>query len=90
MYTARSFPSGEVVTAFAVATVFARIFPRLRILFYLVAAMTGVARVVAGGHYISDVVAGAMIGVLVARYSSSLVESFFERRRNAPLGPNQR
>jgi len=58
------FPSGEAATAFALACVAARLWPRGKSCFYAAAAFVAVARLVNGAHYPSDVVAGGVLGVL--------------------------
>ena len=61
-----SFPSGHATSVFAVATVFATFYPRLAWLLYPPAAVIAIGRVYLERHYVSDIVAGAMIGVVVA------------------------
>ncbi len=61
-----SFPSGEATTAFAAAWVLTRLLPRGRPIFYAAAVLAAIARLANGAHYLSDVVAGALVGVLVA------------------------
>lgn len=59
------FPSGHAAVSFAVATALAPWLPRRwRVVPYLVAAGTGVARIVHGAHLPLDVVGGAALGVL--------------------------
>ncbi len=59
-----SFPSGHASASFAVATVLTRHFPRLGWVSYLVAALIACSRVWRGSHFPTDVVAGAIVGVL--------------------------
>jgi membrane-associated phospholipid phosphatase len=59
-------PSSHVLVAFAGAVVLARLFPRAWPLWYLLAAGCAATRVLALGHFLSDVVAAAMLGWLVA------------------------
>jgi membrane-associated phospholipid phosphatase len=59
-----SFPSGHAALAFATATVMGRLLPRWRPAFFFVAALVGVERVAENAHYVSDVIAGAGLGVL--------------------------
>src|SRR5262249_24743258 len=58
-----SFPSGHTVTAFAVALALAWFAPRLRWPLFALAALIGVSRIGVGAHYLSDVLAGAALGL---------------------------
>lgn len=62
-----SLPSGEATTAFALACVLTRLFPRWRAVFLVFAVLAASSRLVNGAHYLSDVGAGAMLGVLVVK-----------------------
>lgn len=57
-----SFPSGHSATAFSVAVTLSLLFPRFRILFLSAAAVVAASRVVLVQHYISDIVAGSILG----------------------------
>ncbi len=57
-----SFPSGHTMNAFAVGTVLALSFPPAAPLVVFLAASIGASRVALGLHYVSDVVAGALLG----------------------------
>jgi membrane-associated phospholipid phosphatase len=59
-----SFPSGHAALAFATATCLAAALPRWAPAFFLVACAVGAERVLENAHYLSDVVAGAGVGVL--------------------------
>ncbi len=63
-----SFPSGHSATSFAVAAVLAARWPRAAWAFYLGAALVASGRVVGGSHYPSDVVGGAVLGLLVGLF----------------------
>lgn len=69
-----AFPSGEAATAFALAGVVARLFPRWRSAAWAVAVVVAAARLVNGAHYISDVAGGALLGALVAQSLFSYLE----------------
>jgi len=60
-----SFPSGHATTAMAVACALALLFPRLRVLWYAIAAGVAASRVIIGEHYPGDVLAGAWFGVVI-------------------------
>jgi undecaprenyl-diphosphatase len=61
-----SFPSGHATSVFAVAAVLGAFYPRLRWPLYAVAGAIALGRVYLSRHYLSDIVAGALIGLLVA------------------------
>jgi membrane-associated phospholipid phosphatase len=58
-----SFPSGHTVTAFAMASAIAFLSPRVGYPLFMVAILVGISRVAIGSHYLSDVLAGAALGV---------------------------
>jgi membrane-associated phospholipid phosphatase len=64
LYETTSFPSGHTVTAFALATAVSFLYPRLRVPAFFIAAAIGLSRVVLTAHYLSDVIAGAVVGVI--------------------------
>jgi undecaprenyl-diphosphatase len=61
-----SFPSGHAARAFLIAVVAAALAPLwLIILLWIWAPLVSLARVAMGVHYLSDVIAGAVLGVIV-------------------------
>ncbi len=78
------FPSGEAATALAAAAVLSRLYPRWRFPFYAAGTIGGVARLVNGAHYISDVAAGGLFGALLAGW---LIRRLLRGRAAAPLQP---
>ena len=59
-----SFPSGHTATAFATATCLAALLPAWSAPIFAVALMVAAERVLENAHYLSDVIAGAGVGVL--------------------------
>ena len=62
----QSFPSGHTLSGFASATALSAFYPPAAPVFYAVAAATGINRVVKHQHFLSDVVAGAVLGHVLA------------------------
>jgi undecaprenyl-diphosphatase len=61
-----SFPSGHTITAFAVAVSLSRFYPDLAIGLLFCALSVAASRILLGMHFLSDVLAGAAIGTLLA------------------------
>lgn len=59
-----SFPSGHTTASFALAVSLSFYFPSLAVLFIGTASLVGISRVYLGVHYPSDVIIGALIGIL--------------------------
>jgi undecaprenyl-diphosphatase len=57
-----SFPSGHTMTAFSIALVVSYFYPGLEGGLYFLAISIGVSRVILGMHFLSDVLAGALLG----------------------------
>ncbi len=62
-----SFPSGHSTAAFCLAYVFAQYFPRYAIVFYLFPLAVGFERVVHGSHFPSDILGGAILGLIIGK-----------------------
>jgi undecaprenyl-diphosphatase len=58
-----SFPSGHTATTFALALVVAWHFPVWSVPLFLLAAVIGYSRIYVGVHFLSDVIAAAVIGL---------------------------
>lgn len=63
-YEATSFPSGHATTIWAFCLTMTVLFPRYRLIWYVLAILVSISRVVVGAHYLSDVLAGACVAVL--------------------------
>jgi undecaprenyl-diphosphatase len=82
--TTSSFPSGHTSSSFACALVLSRLAPRLTVPLFSLAALIGLSRIYVGVHYPLDVVAGAVLGVLVA---TALLRLLGALRRSPPATP---
>jgi undecaprenyl-diphosphatase len=65
-YAYASFPSGHATTAFAAALLLALWYPRAAGVFVGLAGLVALSRVMLGSHFPSDVLAGALLGSVVA------------------------
>jgi len=65
-YEFNSFPSGHATTVFAIAVTCSIFWPKYRILFFIFATIVALSRLVLNAHYLSDVLAGAYIGIATA------------------------
>jgi undecaprenyl-diphosphatase len=84
-----SFPSSHAMNNFAVATYFVTIFNTRRSvrLLFLTASIIGISRLYLGLHYPSDVIGGALIGMLLG-FILAVISEFIEerlRRRGQPV-----
>ncbi len=57
-----AWPSSHTMVAFAAATALARLFPRAKWVWYVLAAGCGATRMLSHAHYFSDVTLGALFG----------------------------
>lgn len=73
-----SFPSGHAARAFLIAVIGTALGPAwLGILLWIWAPLVALARVAMGVHYLSDVVAGALFGIVVALIGLQVYEPLF-------------
>ena len=61
-----SFPSGHTITAFSVAVSLSLFYPTLAVGLLFCAISVAASRIITGMHFLSDVLAGAAIGSLLA------------------------
>jgi undecaprenyl-diphosphatase len=60
-----SFPSGHSITSFAVALSIGMFYPDLQAVLLVVAFLIASSRIILGMHFLSDVLAGSTIGILL-------------------------
>lgn len=80
MPASRSFPSGHTAAAVAFATGAGQILPLASVPLHALSALVGYSRVHTGVHYPGDVLAGAVLGAIVADVTVGVLE----RRWPAP------
>ena len=75
-----SFPSGHAARAFLVAVVATVLAPTwLAIVLWIWAPLVAIARVAMGVHYVSDIIAGAIFGIVIALIGLQIYEPILLR-----------
>ncbi|MBI1807537.1 MAG: phosphatase PAP2 family protein [Ignavibacteria bacterium] len=74
-----SFPSSHAVNNFAFAAFFSSYYRNWAWLFYLYAVLMGLSRMVVGVHYPSDVLGGALIGIMCSMTLTTVWELLAQR-----------
>jgi undecaprenyl-diphosphatase len=73
-----SFPSGHAARAFLIAVLATGLGPLwLAIMLWIWAPLVSLARVAMGVHYVSDILAGAVLGIVVALFGLQVYEPLF-------------
>ena len=68
-----SFPSGHTMTAFAVTTPLMSYYPDLSLGLLFCAVSVAISRIVMGMHFLSDVVAGGLLGAFLGYLSMAVI-----------------
>jgi undecaprenyl-diphosphatase len=71
-----SFPSGHSITAFAVALSIGLFYPELLAYLLTVAALIAASRIILGMHFLSDVLAGSVIGIVLGAAGHHIFAAF--------------
>src|SRR5258705_288616 len=71
-----SFPSGHTMTAFSIALVVSYFYPALEGTLFFVAFSIAVSRIVLGMHFLSDVLAGIVLGIALGCAAITALASF--------------
>lgn len=72
----QSFPSGHAIFFFALAMAIYRYDKRWGYVFFAGALLMGIARIIGGIHWPSDILGGALIGILVGWLTVQLIPPF--------------
>jgi undecaprenyl-diphosphatase len=80
--TGYSFPSAHATLFFALSAVIYRENKAVGIIFFVLSALMGMARVSAGVHYPFDILGGALLGTIAGFVSISLVKTYLLKRQS--------
>lgn len=69
-----SFPSGHAITTFAVSSVLYIYHKKLGITYLILSVIVVLARVTSGVHWPSDIMAGALLGIIIAILLNSILK----------------
>lgn len=83
-YDYNSFPSGHSSTSFGLAVALGVVWPRLRPLWFTLAVVVALTRVIGQAHYVSDVIVGATLGAMIAWWWSLQVRRWHPELAPAP------
>ncbi|MDR1781385.1 MAG: phosphatase PAP2 family protein [Bacilli bacterium] len=74
-----SFPSGHSFSSFLAATILTYLKPKYSILFYLLAFLIALSRVYCLVHFTSDVIVGAILGILWGLLTILIMKKVFQK-----------
>ncbi|MSU55325.1 MAG: phosphatase PAP2 family protein [Candidatus Taylorbacteria bacterium] len=77
--TSYSFPSGHTTAFFTLSFVMWNYNKSLGIVFFIFSTIMGIARIAAGIHYPLDIMAGAIIGLLIGFATTRIVNVFMNK-----------
>ncbi len=80
-----SLPSGHMAFFFALATIIYFYNKRWGIWYFLLSAIIGIARIFAGVHWPTDIIAGAVLGIACGALVHSLLSGYLKEIKNQPL-----
>ena len=83
-----SFPSGHASTIFIVCLLAGVLIPKLKYFFYLFAGLVAISRVVVGAHFTTDIIAGALVALIVFKILNSFFTNKFNYLKPKPINKN--
>jgi len=84
-----SFPSGHSSTIFIVCFILVSVVPKLRYFFYFLASVVALSRVIVGAHFFTDIVAGAILALILFKVLNKLIENKYNKYKFSNLIPEK-
>jgi membrane-associated phospholipid phosphatase len=86
---ALSFPSGDVCLAAAMAVALGRVWPKQKLIWWVLVVVVAAERLAEGAHYPSDVVAGTALGIAMAIAARKVLARWPIIRQSSQQSPGQ-
>lgn len=80
-----SFASGHATLAFAWAAAMSIAYPRFRVIFFSIAALCGLQRVISADHYLTDVLAAAVLGIVTVKLMFRILSRVVLEAKDGPV-----
>ena len=80
-----SFPSGHTTVAFSAVPLIQRVFKKLKWFWISLAIIIALSRVYVGVHYLSDILAGGIIGYVTGYSALKLYSKFLKNKNNLSI-----
>jgi len=80
-----SFPSGHSSTIFIVCFILVSVLPKLKYFFYFLASIVAFSRVIVSAHFFTDIVAGAILALILFKVLNKLIENKYNKYKLSNL-----
>ena len=80
-----SFPSGHSSTIFIVCLILVSALPKLKYFFYFLASVVAFSRVIVGAHFFTDILAGAILALILFKALNKLIEKRYNKYKLSNL-----
>ncbi len=84
-----SFPSGHSSTIFIVCFILVSVLPKLKYFFYFLASIIAFSRVIVSAHFFTDIVAGAILALILFKVLNQLTENKYNKYKLSNLIPEK-
>ncbi|MDC3078817.1 phosphatase PAP2 family protein [Pelagibacteraceae bacterium] len=84
-----SFPSGHSSTIFIVCYILVSVLPKLKYFFYFLASIVAFSRVIVSAHFFTDIVAGAILALILFKVLNKLIENKYNKYKLPNLIPEK-